>query len=261
MNRRIPFFLAFILAVPLFSSLFGQIEPLLESAPVYSDTLTAPITKVWSALLITLAQQEIAVKQFDKEAKRITTDFVYLSSSKKSEVAGNRMSYMGSWDKTLAQWKKIRYSFDIGLSEIDSTHTKVQLLSKLYIYEDNTTNVWHRFYSLGKLEQHLVTKIRENLNEILYNQDMTIPNTIDLIFSYGLASGKLEKTFTESLDDIWGILLHIVRDNSLETKYTNQAEGVILTNYVPFSKEQLDLYFTKDLLTPIKGWAKIWEWD
>lgn len=240
----------------------SQIDQYFKPQFQFSDTLSGSFDQVWCALLITLDQDSLRIRQGYRKKGRLLTDYAYLPFALKDTLVGRRLSFMTGWDEKHAIWNNIRCSFEVNLSPIDTSKTIIQLDSKLYIHEDNTTAVWHRFQSQGHLAKIFLHKIQNNLNKIQQDQGVIIPREIDLVFTLGLVSGESEDVFDKHYNDVWIALHKMVSDNSIPLKYDNKSTGLMLSEFTPLSKEQEGVFYTKEVLSPIGGWDKamaIWE--
>lgn len=229
----------------------------------YRETLGAPPDEVWSALLHTLWQEEIALARWDEDAYRLVTRRVYLPDIKKRAVTDRRVSYMSGWDRSLAIWENVRYSLDISLIPSGPSRTELVILPKVEVLEHNTTSVYHRFTSSGAIESDFSDKLRAALQQLQHGVGIQTLSPsdfsrrdLDLSGPQGEPSAVREGTIPASPEVTLMLLERIMQGAGFTTRVADPASGTIISEPAAFSMEQEGLIFTTYLLSPLGLWDR-----
>ncbi len=234
-----------------------------------TDTLNVGFDQAWYAMIKTLQQDTISINSYDKNNGVIITDYIEMPWSKQQDIAIQRRSYMGKWDRSLAVWEKIRYKFDIKLTPLDSSQIIADITPRIYVYESNTTECMHPYSSSGKLENDLFMKLNSNVyldQESKFasrtRKHIASQKITTLFENSGISSWTVEKSIPGNPGIVINVIEKILRDYYFSIKSFNKDAGFIATGYQSVPKIIKDRFINEELITPVGGFNKafsIWE--
>ncbi|MBN2571617.1 MAG: hypothetical protein JXA68_05775 [Ignavibacteriales bacterium] len=227
-----------------------------EEAKNISVSLPHTFIDVWSALLMSLKQDSAQIRYINSQEGCIKTEFICLPSTFKDSIVVKQLTSMTKYEKNLAIWSdEICYSFIISVSSQDSLNTHLDVNTELYIYESNTMDRKILFQSNGSLEKEIIDQTKINLIRLQNEKEIIIPSVNDFL-SLGSFSGEAECVINKSQDEVWVILLKIIRDNSLSIDFKDQSFGILTTQNASIIEDQKKVFLKEELVDPFKGWEK-----
>jgi tetratricopeptide (TPR) repeat protein len=116
-----------------------------------SDVISANYDQTWSALVSTLAENQLPIKVVEKESGLIGTDFV--------SFKGDVKDYAYHPSNLLGSWVSGRYSLNIQVTKLTPDSTRVTINSHIEGWETETKN-WYVCDSNGTLEADIFSKIK-----------------------------------------------------------------------------------------------------
>ncbi|MBN1597004.1 MAG: hypothetical protein JW894_01815 [Bacteroidales bacterium] len=227
-----------------------------EETEHISVSLQYTYSDVWAALLMSLKQDSAQIRYINSEEGCIKTEYICLPSTFKDSLVVKQLTSMTKYEKSLAIWSdKICYSFIIGVSRQNSLNTLLDVSIELYIYESNTMNRRILFQSNGSLEKEIIDQIKINLIRLQNEKGIIVPAVNDFL-SLSSFSGEAECVINKSKDEIWAIMLKIIRANSLSIDFEDQSFGILATKNATITKDQKKIFLKEELVNPFKGWDK-----
>ena len=129
-----------------------------------SAIISAPLDKVWGAIIATIGDRALPFESVEKESGLITTKFVIFTSGMVTDEQIDRIAVKPSG--LLNVWSQGRYTLNIFAMPSGEGATKVKITTHIEAYERNVSNSWHICYSHGVLEQELLYAIRSKVTGV-----------------------------------------------------------------------------------------------
>jgi hypothetical protein len=217
-----------------------------------SVSLPFAFNDVWSALLMALNQDSVQIKYINSQSGCIKTEIKSLPADTKNSIVAYRLTPMSKFNERYASWApRINYSLVVTVSIQDATISKLEINTEIFMTEyTDKRDIF--FKSNGSLEQKLVEHVKKNIDIIKKDKEVIVPDAYDFYHEI-LSSGKVECIVNKSKDQIWPLLLKLIRDNSIPMSFEDKSFGIIVTQSTRIDDDQKNSFSVKELAVPGKG--------